>query len=277
MLNVQSIVTADSLEQALQLLSERRYKILAGGTDIIPQMRNGAHADACLLDVSHLQGKIRQIWLEAGYLYLGGLCTHYQIAHDPLVHTWCAPLANACGKIGSAQVRQRGTIAGNLVNASPAADSAPVLIAAGAQAVLVGPGATRSIAVQSLATRPGRTCLEADELLYCLRIPLGGSPWQGQYYKVGSRNALFISVAGLAILSHPDFGHGIACGSAGPTVARANHCEKIYHRPDMCRDDFYQALQQDTSPIDDLRASANYRRQVLTNLLYQNYLEKEGR
>lgn len=276
MLNIQSITTADSLEQALQLLSERRYKILAGGTDIIPQMRSGAHTNAWLLDLSNLRGKIRQIWLEAGYLYLGGLCTHDQIAHDPLVLTWCAPLAAACSRIGSAQVRKRGTIAGNLINASPAADSAPVLIAAGAQAILVSPCTTRNIAVQSLATRPGRTCLTPDELLYCLRIPLDGKPWQGQYHKVGPRNALFISVASMAILFHPSFGHCIACGSVGPTVVRANHCEKIFHRSDMRRDDFYQALQQDISPIDDVRASAGYRRQVLMNLLYQSYIEKEA-
>lgn len=276
MLNVQSYQKPADLTAALQLLKKGTYKAIAGGTDLLPQLRAGAHAGVNLVDLQALSGVLGQIRLEGDYLSIGGLCTHHQIEHDPLVRQWCRPLADACGKIGSAQIRKRATIAGNLINASPAADSAPVLAACGAQAVLCDWGGSRTVPVPALACRPGMTCLRPAELLTQLRIPLSGGAWTGSYQKLGARNALLIAVASVAILEHPMFGVRISCGSVGPTVCLAYCCERIYARRNQSREAFYDALREDIQPISDVRASAGYRMEVLANLIYQSYLQKEA-
>ena len=255
---IKSIVRANSLEEALALLQDAPYTILAGGTDLLPQLRAGKSFSPQLLDLQALRPALAEISLQDDALCIGALCTHAQIQNDPLVQTWCPVLAAACRSVGAAQIRKRGTIAGNLVNASPAADTAPTLAAVGATA------------------GPGRTCLQPGELLTALRIPLQGQPWRGVYQKVGPRSALQISVASAALLQHPQFGCRIACGSVGPTVQRARQCEALFSQRGQAKQAFAHALQTDISPIDDIRASAPYRRDVLCNLISQCYLEKEA-
>ena len=275
MLNVKEVIKVASLEQTLHLLREKPYIVVAGGTDVLPKLRAGAWENTELLDISSLQQSLSGIYLEDGCLCIGAMCTHAQIQQDPLVQQWCSVLCQACRTVGSAQIRRRGTLGGNLVNASPASDTAPVLAAAGAQALLVSAESTRFVPVQMFATGPGKTCRMPDELLTQIRIPLYDHSWQGKYIKIGARNALVIAVASAAVLSHPKFGIRIACGSVGPTVLNAGHCEKLFTQPDMKRHDFYQALQRDLQPIDDVRASAQYRMDVLTNIIYQLYQEGE--
>lgn len=273
---IKSIVRANSLEEALALLQDAPYTILAGGTDLLPQLRAGKSFSPQLLDLQALRPALAEISLQDDALCIGALCTHAQIQNDPLVQTWCPVLAAACRSVGAAQIRKRGTIAGNLVNASPAADTAPTLAAVGATAVLQHAAGSRSVAVEELACGPGRTCLQPGELLTALRIPLQGQPWRGDYQKVGPRSALQISVASAALLQHPQFGCRIACGSVGPTVQRARQCEALFSQRGQAKQAFAHALQTDISPIDDIRASAQYRRDVLCNLIYQCYLEKEA-
>ena len=280
---------AASLGEALALKAEKDYRIAAGTTDILPQMRQGRFAGADLLDISGLTGELGDVRISADNgemparcedrgceLVIGAVATHEQISGDALVRRYCAPLAEAVSLVGSPQIRVRGTIGGNLCNASPASDTAPVLTATGAEAVLMSARGTRRVPVDQLAVRPGLTCLEPDEILTEVRIPLGGAePWRGIYHKVGTRNALMIAIADAAILYHPAFGWRIACGSVGPTVLRAGECEALFPRDEQTREAFKEALAKDICPIDDVRATAAYRFETLVNLIYQTYLERE--
>lgn len=276
MLKINQVIKPRNLAEALKQLQSGSYKVIAGGTDVIPQMRNRIMESIALLDLRLLQEELSRIEIKHDYLCIGALCTHYQIHTNPLVKQWCPVLAEACARIGSAQIRKRGTIGGNIINASPAADSVPVLVAAGAQAVITSAEVERVVPINCVAQRPGRTCLEKDELLTEIRIPLAGKAWSGTYLKVGPRNALLISVADAAVMIHPEFGVRISCGSVGPTIQRAEHTEKVFAQANMRLNDFEEALNLDISPIDDIRASAQYRKDVLVNLIYQLYQEKGG-
>lgn len=276
MLKISQVKRAESLNEALQLLQEGTYKVVAGGTDVIPQMRNQIMDPVSLLDLRLLREELGKIEIKDEFLCIGALCTHFQIHTDPLVQEWCPVLADACARIGSAQIRKRGTIGGNIINASPAADSVPTLVATGAQAVITSAEVQRVVPMENVAQQPGRTCMVPGELLTQIRIPLKGKPWSGTYLKVGPRNALLISVADAAVVMHPEFGIRIACGSVSPTIQRAGHTEKLFTQAGKTQADFEAALGKDISPISDVRASAQYRRDVLVNLIYQLYQQKGG-
>ena len=286
MMRISSYTKAGTLKEALELKAAGPYRTAAGTTDLIPQMRKGKFAGAALLDISGLIEECGRIRLsDPAYLAIGALATHDRISHDKLVNEWCPPLAAASGKVGSPQIRRRGTIGGNLVNASPAADTVPVLVACGAEAVLQSLAGQRVIPVEDLAERPGVTCLRDDEILTEIRIPLksweadagstGAAPWRGTYEKVGTRNALMIAIADAAILRHPQYGLRIACGSVGPTVRRARRTEEAFLKKGLTRSGLADALAKDISPISDVRASARYRMETLINILFEDYLMKE--
>ncbi|MBQ0059337.1 MAG: xanthine dehydrogenase family protein subunit M [Lachnospiraceae bacterium] len=274
MLNISKYYRVSSLEEALDLLNKETWKILGGGTDIVPQMRAGAHKDAALMDIQLLKNELGSVEMRDGDLVIGALCTHEELRHNDLVKEYMPTLADACAHVGSPQIRKRGTIAGNVINASPAGDTIPSLVAAGASARFLSVNGERLVPVEDIATRPGRTVKEDNELLTEFIIPLEGKAWKGTYDKVGVRNALQISIADCAVISHPDFGVRIACGSVGPTVKRALQSEALFAKEGMTREDFASAMAEDICPIDDVRASAAYRREVLTNLIYLHYQER---
>ena len=273
MMEVADYKKATTLSEALDLLDTGSWRVLAGGTDILPQMRAGIRNNERLLDIQALHDELGQIRLEEDYLFVGALCRHNEIVQSKLVNQWVAPLALACSKIGSAQIRKRGTLGGNAVNASPAADSVPVLVAVGAEAIIASADAKRILPIEELAVRPGRTCLSSRELLVGFRIPVMGKPWRGIYEKVGVRHALQISIADFACLYHEKAGYRISCGSVGPTIKRAVLLEKLFAEKGHLKEDFDEALRSDISPIDDIRASGEYRRDVLCNLIYNLYVE----
>ena len=272
MLNVKESYFPDSLDEALTLLAEKKLSVFAGGTDLIPAIRDGRKTNLSLLKLEPLQDKLSQIRIQDGQLIIGAMATHRKINESILVQRNFPALSNCCRLVGSHQIRNRATIGGNIVNASPAADTVPVLMAADAQVICCSKFGERSIPLQEFASAPGRTQRRSDELLTEIRIPLPEGGWAGEYYKIGLRNALTINVASVALLYHPSVGWRIALGSVAPSVVRAVHVESLFNRSRAATmEDFEKELQLDAHPIDDVRATAEYRRQVLLNVLFEAY------
>lgn len=248
-----------------------------GGTDIIPAIRDGRIKAARIMDIGALKGELSDIYVDNRYLHIGALAKIEEVANNAEVLRLLPTLADACRQIGSKQIRNRASIGGNIVNASPAADSVPALVAAGASVVLKNSREERIVDLEQFAIGPSHTVIAKDELLAEILVPVSCGPWQGKYFKVGGRNALTIAVASAAILQNGNGEYRIACGSVNPTVRRAPSIEAIFNsdtiqdKAAMC-----DAVYADINPIDDVRASRTYRAEVLVNLLYNEYIQKKG-
>ena len=191
----------------------------------------------------------------------------------------CAEMiGTAASLVGGPQIRNRGTIGGNILSASPAADLVPVLMALDAEAFFQGTEGNRSLPIRELMLGPGKTAVFPDEILLSIRVPKKRG--RSLFRKVGRRNALAISVINAAVYLETESGMftsaAIALGSAAPTAVRAVHAEKVLAGRTVPTDEaawqelqnrIREALQHDISPIDDIRASASYRRKVAGNMV----------
>lgn len=277
MLDIQELVRPNTLTEAFNYLKENKWKITAGGTDILPAVRDGRLKKTCLIDLFYLKENLGKIYLDGRFLHVGALATHDEIACSKDVCEKIPALSQACKGIGSAQIRKRATLGGNLVNASPAADSVPVLLAADASVCLRSKEGERRVLINDFLKGPGKTDLKNDEILTDVLIPCDGRKWQGTYMKVGGRNALVISIAGAAILRDASGQFRVACGSVGPTVLRANRVEALFNGEEASLEKVKKALEQDICPIDDVRATGRYRKMVMANVLWNVYDHwKEG-
>ncbi len=190
----------ETLAAALSLLADApgTARVLAGGTDLLVQMRAGRIAPALLVDIKRI-ASLRTIEPLHGGWRVGAAVTGMElIEHEAFGEAWPG-VVEAVRVIGSIQVKGRATLAGNLCNASPAADSVPALIAAGAVATLAGPGGTREVPVEQVATGPGRTCLAPGEILtsfiFAARPPRSGDA----YLRFTPRTEMDIAVVGAGV------------------------------------------------------------------------------
>lgn len=189
-------------------------------------------------------------------------------------------LAEAVSLVGGPQIRNRGTIGGNILSASPAADTVPVLMALDAVLVLVSETGQRMVSLNGFMKGPGRTAIHQGEILTEIVIPF--KTGAARFRKVGKRNALAISIINVAVYMEKEAGRittlAIAIGSAGPTALRAFHTEellRVWKRPDSeekwqsLHEEIAIALSEDISPIDDIRATGSYRKTVAANVVLQ--------
>jgi CO/xanthine dehydrogenase FAD-binding subunit len=266
---------AESIGEALQILAQAGpgTKVLAGGTDLLVQMKEGTVRPDCLLDIGGLD-ELRGIRQDGEYLWIGPLSTHQEISHSPLVREHGPALARGAGMVGSPQIRHRGTIGGNLVNASPAADTLPPLVVLEAEVEVRSTEGSRWLPVTSFFQGPGQTVLRPDELVCGLRIPRRIGHVNSRYEKFGTRHALSIAVASVAAAAIRKGDRlsqvRIALGSVSPTVIRAAAAEQILSdevfNPGLIARAAASAGEA-CCPIDDVRGSAWYRRQLVAALL----------
>jgi len=267
----------DRLDQALGILKqgEGRTWVLAGGTDLLVRMKEGAIQPDAVLDIGLLD-ELRGVRLENRSVWIGPLTTHEEIAGSELVHRHGRALAIGAARVGSPQIRRRATIGGNLVNASPAADSVPPLFVLQAEVQISSVARERWLAVEDFFTGPGGTVLGPGELVTGLRIPLADDDrMESRYEKFGTRNALSIAVASVAAAAvrEPDGTLNwirIAMGSVGPMVLRAGEAEKLLTGEAPDEELIGRAVRvaaECCRPIDDVRGSAWYRRQLVAALL----------
>jgi len=254
-------------------LAEPGGVILCGGTDLLVKMRRGLTCPELLLDVSELE-TLRGIRRSGPAIEIGAATPESEILASPLVRSSLPLLAAALRKLGSVQIRNRGTLGGNLVNASPAADSAIPLLLYEGNLVLVGPKGERIVAVEAFFVGPGKTVLEPGEFVRTIRIPVPDNEFTTFYHKVGKRQALTIAIASVGALIRTDGARfaevRFAAGSVAPTPVRLRAVEKRLAQATVGEDVLEEARRLaagSVSPITDIRASANYRQQVIGDLV----------
>ena len=253
--------------------------VLAGGTDLMPQNHAGKVPPArTLLNIKRVEG-LDAIAVDGNVLVLGALVTIAQLQHHPLVKQHAAMLADAADHFASQQIRNSATLGGNICNASPAGDTLPVLLALDAELELAsltreGALARRRVAIDGFFTGPGRTRRGANELLTAVRLPLPSKEQVSRFYKAGTRPALDISTIAIAFAANRGDGgrlQGVrlALGAVAPTPIRAGKAEALLEGQVITTalaEQAAQAAAAEASPIDDVRASAWYRRELLHNL-----------
>jgi len=268
-MRIDDVYIADSLEKALSFKHDHPdYRWICGGTDVVPALRDGSPVYQKLIDINQLRPSLDYIRQDGGVLRIGALTEHKKIALNEVVRTVFPALAKACGSVGSAQIRVRASLAGNLANASPAADSAPALLAAEAVIQYQTAQGKGSIPIAEFFLGPRRISLPADGLITEIAIPVPKDGWKGDYYKVGARAALTIAIASAAVLYSEETGYRAAFGSVGPTVLPGPETKKVLDEGRTDRKSISEAVRKDVRPIDDVRASAEYRRLVCSNLVW---------
>ncbi len=253
-----------TLDDALRRLGEDDgLLMLAGCTDVYVQLNAGRTPATRYLDLSLLD-ELRGVRLVGEQLVIGALTTHAALAASPLVQRHAPSLVAAARVIGGVQIQQRGTLGGNVANASPAADAVPVLAASDALVVLRSATAERRVAVADFFVGYRRTLRRPDELIVRFEVPIlrpGETAW---FRKVGTRAAQAISKVVLAAVQAP--APRLALGSVAPTVVRARRTEAAL-AGGCTVDEAVRTLADEIAPIDDLRSTACYRQRVAGNLL----------
>ena len=252
--------------EALQAKAEQPGAVpVAGGTDLMVELNFDKHRPDALLDLNRVDDLAR-LWTDGGRVRLGAGVTYARVLDE--LGAVLPGLAMASRTIGSPQIRNRGTVGGNLGTASPAGDAHPALLAAEADVEIASVRGVRQVPVARFYTGVKRNVLEPDELIAAVWITPPTGP--EQFSKIGTRNAMVISVAAFGLALHPDrrtVGTGI--GSAAPTPRRADDAEQFVAArldwdarstldPDLARE-FGERVRAAAAPIDDVRGSAAYR------------------
>ena len=266
-------VRPGSLDDALARLSERPHRVLAGGTDVFPADAAAVgwgkpgvgHPDSApILDIGGLDalGGIRRL---PDRTEIGALVTWTE-AIDSDLPAWFDGVRMAAREVGGRQIQNRGTLAGNLCNASPAADGVPPLLVLNARVRLRRRGGAREIPLRDFITGNRRTCLRAGELMIAIVIPSPAPGMRSTFLKLGARRYLVISIAMIAACLELKDGRihdaRLAVGACSEIAQRLPRLEARLENapageaPDMVREEDFAAL----SPLDDVRASASYRR-----------------
>ncbi|MHB8959868.1 MAG: FAD binding domain-containing protein [Candidatus Limnocylindrales bacterium] len=269
-----TMLRARSLEEALELVADG-WRPLAGGTDLMAGLAAGSITPgARLVDLTAIAG-LRDVRREGAELVIGALTTYTDLRRSVEVAASLPVLAEVAASIGARQIQNRGTIGGNVMNASPAGDTLPLLLATDARLVLLGPAGERSVDAADFFTGYRRTARLEDELLTAIRIPLVADR-QVRFRKVGTRRAQAISKVVLAVSwRRLDEGSAwsdvrVAFGSVAEVPIRASRAEDVLEgaipSPDVA-ERAALAAQVDVRPIDDVRSTAEYRRDVSGRIL----------
>ena len=248
-------------------------KIIAGGTDLMVLMNAHMLDAAEFLDIWQVD-ELRGIEDEGNAIRIGALTTYTQLIKSELIQRNMPALVAASRTIGAIQIQNRGTIGGNIVNASPAGDSLPVLAAYDAEIEIGSARGTRRVAFNKLYTGYRRTVLDQDELVLAVQIPKLREGERDFFWKVGTRRAQAISKTVMAARALVDDGRiesiSIAVGSVAPTVIRGTQTERLLSGSVLTPDLVEQArktIAQEIVPITDLRSTEHYRRTVTGNVL----------
>jgi carbon-monoxide dehydrogenase medium subunit len=277
-----------SIEDCLKLLAERgpEAKLVAGGTDLLPQMKNGLVKPAAVIDLSGV-ADLRVLRREDGAgLRVGASVAAREIELDSYTRSAYPALAESGALVGSVQIRNLATVGGNLCNAAPSADMAPPLMALEAEAVIAGPRGRRRVPMADFFTGVRRTVLAPDELLVELIVPAPGPRSGGQYLRHTPRRELDIAVVGVA--SQVTLSDGvcrkarIALAAVAPTPIRATAAERALEGQPLTAQQIARAAQlavEAARPISDQRGSADFRRHlvgVLTRRTLTTALARAG-
>ncbi len=261
----------ESLDDCLRLLAERgpETKLLAGGTDLLPQMKNSVLMPKRVIDLSGV-ARVKILESDAKGLRIGAAVPARQLEQDPRVRAGYVSVAESAALVGSLQVRNLATVGGNLCNAAPSADMAPPLVALEAQAVIAGPHGERRVALSDFFTGVRTTVLGPDELLVEIVAPAPGPHSGGSYIRHTPRRELDIAVVGVA--SQVTLANGvcakarIALAAVAPTPVRATTAEAALEGRPLTPELIERAAElaaQGATPISDQRGSEDFRRHLV--------------
>jgi carbon-monoxide dehydrogenase medium subunit len=277
-------IRPNSLGELVDVLDETGGRILAGGTDVIPRMRHDLFPASVLVDASDIS-ELSFIEEVDNQIAIGALTTHQEIVDSGLLQSANPALVAAAESVGCRQTRHRGTLGGNIANASPAADTIPPLRVFDAQVRLIGKDSERSIPLEELLVGPGETSLETGELIHSITFSRLSGAWGAAFQKMGKRKGMAIAVVSVAVALVLD-GSGlvqdarIALGSVAPTVVHSPRAEKKLIGTEASSGTIQEAANaviEDISPISDVRSTAEYRghaAQVLTRRALEDAIEQ---
>jgi CO/xanthine dehydrogenase FAD-binding subunit len=263
------------LGEALEVLAREPgvWRPFAGGTDLMVLFEAGALAHKQFLSVWHLK-ELRGIGTTDEHVTLGALTTYTEVRRNELLRREFPSLCDAARETGGRAIQNRGTLGGNIANASPAADTPPALITYDAQLELVSASGARWVNYSEFHTGYRQTVMRRDELISRIRLPRSGGELKSYYRKVGTRRAQAISKVCLAATARVEGGRVIAArvalGSVAPTVVRCERTERLLEgRPvdEALVAAARASLAEEIAPIDDVRSTAAYRLRVAQNLL----------
>ncbi len=259
-----------TLKAALAMLAgEPALMPIAGCTDVYVGLHFGTMPERRFIDLWDLQ-ELRGISVDGDVLRIGALTTYTEIIRSTIVRKRVPMLVAASREVGGAQIQNRGTLGGNVANASPAGDTLPVLAAANARIVLRSLTSTRTVAFESYYTAYRKSVRRPDELIVAIEIPrVHGTQW---WRKVGTRRAQAISKIMMAAVRGREV--RVAFGSVAPTVVLATKTAAVLSGGGSVAD-AQAALLTEITPVDDIRSTAEYRATVAANLLAQFWKETQ--
>lgn len=260
------LIAPKNLEHALSLIGEE-WKPFAGGTDLMVLFEAGKLPHKKFVSIWGL-AELRGIVVSPEYVTLGALTTYTQVQRDPVLRREFPLLVQAASETGGVATQNRGTLGGNIVNASPAADSPPALLVYDAELELISKSGSRWVPYATFHTGYKQMILRPDELVARIRLPRGREGWTDYYRKVGTRRAQAISKVCFAGALRREGGRivdvRIALGSVAPIVIRYQQTEEAIKRDPATA---AAALTREIAPIDDVRSTSHYRMRVTKNLL----------
>lgn len=268
-------VKATTVTEVYNLLQQDDVRLMMGGTDLLVQMRDGALCPRIVVDVKHLPGMRDIAYDEGAGLTIGAAVTMNQLIRHSAVETHYPLLVQAAESIASYPLRNRATVGGNLCNASPCADVAPALLALKGQVVLCHPDGERQLPADEFFLGPGESAVGASEFMTALHVPVPPTGSAGRYLKLGRNKAGDLSVVGVAVFGWSDgatssgYRFRIALASVAPVPLRALGAEELLAVQPPGEETFARAADaavQAATPIDDVRASAAYRRAMVRAL-----------
>jgi CO/xanthine dehydrogenase FAD-binding subunit len=266
------LLMPETLPEALALLAEMAPDLtpIAGGTNVIVNMREDRHRYQKLMDLNRI-GELHGIRKEDDRLVIGSTTTLARVLEHPLVREHALPLMQAASVFANPLVRNRATVGGNLVDASPAADTAPPLLAMDANVLLASKKGFRQLPLHDFMVGVNKTLCQPDELLVSIRCPIPAGKRRGGFKKAGLRKGTACSIISAAVMVECDEDGicqkaRIALGAAAPRPIRAEAAEELLAGQRLTPQVIAEAgrlCAQAASPIDDIRGSAEYRRRMV--------------
>ena len=257
-----------TLAEASSLLAHygARAQPLAGGTDLLVELKEQLRRAECVVNIKRIPGIDRLSFDSQAGLRFGALVTARALEVSPVIREKYPSLLQAVRELGSIQVRNRATIVGNVCRASPSADTLPPLIADGAMVSIHGGQGRRSLPLEDFFTGPGKTVLQPDELVTEIVVPAPAPRTGKVYIKHGRRKAMELATVGVAVTLTEGSDVRIVLGAVAPTPIRAKKAEALLRGRTIdgaLIERAAQAAVEESRPISNVRASAEYRREMV--------------
>lgn len=281
---MRKVLLPHTLEELWEVLrTEPQAAVYAGGTDLLVKLRQGLADSSCLVCLERIE-ELKGVQERGDEVFIGASSTHTYLLANPVIQNDFPVLKKALQVLGSPAIRNMGTIGGNICTASPAADSLPPLYVLDAEVEIRSKNASRRMALKEFILGPGRISLQPGEIVSGVWVKKAQGYNLHHFEKVGQRKALAIAVVSLAaILRVSNSGiiekARLAWGSVAPTIVTSTQVEEALTGRPLSRETLQKAsllAYGAVNPIDDVRASASYRRTVAANLLWRLVGESQG-